>query len=57
MQYVRGRVFRDTHLPELSPQDRKQVYLGMAQVLAQLHSTQPKELALAHHCSTLSLQV
>eukprot|EP01122_Echinamoeba_exundans_P010305 TRINITY_DN3827_c0_g1_i2.p1 TRINITY_DN3827_c0_g1~~TRINITY_DN3827_c0_g1_i2.p1 ORF type:complete len:797 (-),score=44.73 TRINITY_DN3827_c0_g1_i2:68-2377(-) len=46
MQYIRGRVFRDTHLPDLSQHERKQVYLAMAEVLAKLHSVDHVKVGL-----------
>ena len=37
MEYVDGRVFRQPHLPGVSPDDRAAMYADMADVLARLH--------------------
>lgn len=37
MEHVEGRIFADRLLPDVSPEDRRQIYLRMIDVLARLH--------------------
>ena len=46
MERVEGRVFSDCALPELSPDDRRPIYMAMAQTLAKLHAVRPDEIGL-----------
>eukprot|EP01114_Cavostelium_apophysatum_P005709 TRINITY_DN1687_c1_g2_i3.p1 TRINITY_DN1687_c1_g2~~TRINITY_DN1687_c1_g2_i3.p1 ORF type:complete len:661 (+),score=128.49 TRINITY_DN1687_c1_g2_i3:77-1984(+) len=46
MDFVRGRIFRDNLLPELSPNERKAIYDELHRVLAQLHSIDHKSIKL-----------
>ncbi len=39
MEYVPGRIFTDPALPELSPRQRRQVYMEAIQVLHRIHNT------------------
>nr|XP_020457892.1 acyl-CoA dehydrogenase family member 11 [Monopterus albus] len=38
MQHVKGRIFRDLHLPGVSPAERSALYVAAVEVLAKLHS-------------------
>ena len=38
MDYSNGRLFKNPHLPGLSPTERAAIYDGMNAVLAQLHN-------------------
>jgi len=46
MEFVRGRVFLDPLIPEVSPEERREIYLEMSRVLAQLHSYDPLKIGL-----------
>ncbi|MHA6642784.1 phosphotransferase family protein [Mesorhizobium sp. A623] len=46
MERLRGRVFHDCSLPELSAPERRGIYLGMAEALARLHAIRPEEIGL-----------
>lgn len=46
MEMVEGRLFTKTTLPELRPQDRREIYLDMARVLAALHGVDPMTVGL-----------
>ena len=47
MERLEGRVFDDTTLPGLRPEDRRAMYLDMARVLARLHALRPEQVGLA----------
>lgn len=47
MEWVDGRVFAETRLPDQTPEARRAIYLDMARVLARLHSVDPAEVGLA----------
>ncbi|MBF9046934.1 phosphotransferase [Rhodobacterales bacterium LSUCC0031] len=47
MERLEGRVFSDTALPGVTPEDRRAMYLDMARVLARLHAVRPQELGLS----------
>lgn len=47
MERLEGRVFTDTTLPGLPPQERREVYLDMARTLARLHAVRPEDVGLA----------
>ena len=46
MEMVEGRLFTKTALPELTPADRKAIYMDMVRVLAALHQVDPQEVGL-----------
>ncbi|MGH6704388.1 MAG: phosphotransferase family protein, partial [Bradyrhizobium sp.] len=47
MERLQGRVFHDSSLPGVPPADRRQMYLSMADALADLHTLDPKSVGLA----------
>ncbi len=47
MEMVDGRLYTKTTLPELTPEDRREVYLDMARVLAALHRVDPTTVGLS----------
>jgi aminoglycoside phosphotransferase (APT) family kinase protein len=49
MQRLRGRVFWSSTLPELSREERRPIYLGMADALARLHLADWKALGLSDY--------
>ena len=46
MEWVDGRVFAETRLPEQTPQERRAMYLDLARVLATLHNVDPDAVGL-----------
>lgn len=46
MERLDGRIFTNAALPELAREDRRTVYLGMAQALAKLHAVRPDAVGL-----------
>ena len=46
MEYLEGRVFEDTTLPNISPEERKEIYDSMNTSLAALHNVNTKEAGL-----------
>ena len=46
MEYVDGRIFKDPTLPELSTEERRQIYDAAIQVLASIHRVNIKEAGL-----------
>ncbi len=46
MQRLRGRVFHDCALPGCTPEQRRHIYLAMAEVLAKLHAVDPAAIGL-----------
>jgi aminoglycoside phosphotransferase (APT) family kinase protein len=46
MEYVVGRVFSDSLLPDLDPEERSAVYTDLARVLACLHRVDPSAVGL-----------
>lgn len=46
MDWVEGRVFTDTLLPSLLPEDRREIYLDLMRVLGQIHSVNYQEVGL-----------
>lgn len=46
MEFVNGRVFADCALPELAPEERRALYLSMAETLARLHAVRPESVGL-----------
>lgn len=49
MERLNGRVFPDASLPGMTPEERRGVYLGMAEALAALHAVRPEEIGLADY--------
>lgn len=49
MEFVSGRVFWDQSLPELTPVQRREVYLAMNSTLAALHTVDPASIGLADY--------
>jgi aminoglycoside phosphotransferase (APT) family kinase protein len=49
MERVEGRVFSNCALPELKPEDRRPIYMAMAETLAKLHALRPDEIGLADY--------
>ncbi|MGB3539545.1 MAG: phosphotransferase family protein [Mesorhizobium sp.] len=49
MERLRGRVFDDCSLPGLQPEERRAIYLGMAEALAKLHAVQPDAVGLGDY--------
>ena len=49
MSYVQGRVFWAPHLPDLTPQERSQVFQSMNQVLADLHLVDLQKVGLSDY--------
>ncbi len=47
MERLDGRVFEDCALPGLNPDERRAIYLSMAETLAQLHAIDPELVGLA----------
>ncbi len=47
MQRLRGRVFHDCALPGCKQEERRRIYLAMADVLAKLHAVDPSAIELA----------
>jgi aminoglycoside phosphotransferase (APT) family kinase protein len=46
MEWVDGRVFAETRLPGLRPEERRAIYLDLARVLAALHNVDPEAVGL-----------
>ncbi|MGE6743583.1 phosphotransferase family protein [Allorhizobium pseudoryzae] len=49
MERVDGRVFSDCALPELSADERRPIYMAMAETLGKLHAIRPEETGLADY--------
>lgn len=49
MERVKGRVFSDCSLPGMTPDERRAIYLGMADALAALHRIVPDEIGLGDY--------
>lgn len=49
MERLEGRVFHDCSLPGLSPDQRRGIYLGMAEAMAKLHAVRPDEVGLGDY--------
>lgn len=47
MNRLEGRVFEDAYLPDVSPEERREMYLDMARTLARLHALRPDDIGLA----------
>ncbi|MCI5074185.1 phosphotransferase family protein [Oricola sp.] len=46
MAFIEGRVFSDCRLPDLSPDERRALYVSMAETLARLHRIRPDDVGL-----------
>ena len=46
MEMVDGRLFTETRLPSLQPEERRAIYLDLARVMAKLHSVDPAAVGL-----------
>lgn len=46
MERVEGRVFHDCTLPDCPPDERRALYLSMAETLARLHAVRPDQIGL-----------
>jgi len=46
MEFVTGRVFSDCALPDLPAEERRALYLSMAETLARLHAVRPESVGL-----------
>lgn len=46
MEYVRGRIFVDPSMPDMSPSDRRRAYQDALRVLAKIHSVDYKTIGL-----------
>ena len=49
MERLEGRVFHDCSLPGLSPDERRGIYLGMAEAMAKLHAVRPADVGLGDY--------
>jgi aminoglycoside phosphotransferase (APT) family kinase protein len=49
MERLDGRVFHDCALPSLAPEERRAIYLSMAETLARLHSVEPSAIGLGDY--------
>lgn len=47
MTYLDGRVFSDAALPGVPPEERRALYLAMAETLAKLHAVNPDDIGLS----------
>ena len=46
MEHVKGRVFKEALLPESPPEERRQIYESMCDVLAKIHKVDIHEAGL-----------
>jgi aminoglycoside phosphotransferase (APT) family kinase protein len=49
MEYVQGRILKDSSLPDMAPSERKLIYDEMNTVLAKIHSVDHKKAGLADY--------
>ncbi|UZD90372.1 phosphotransferase family protein [Cognatishimia activa] len=49
MDRLEGRVMSDCTLPDVSPQDRREMYLDMARTMARMHAVRPNEVGLGDY--------
>ncbi|KQT35317.1 hypothetical protein ASG29_04260 [Sphingomonas sp. Leaf412] len=47
MPFVAGRIYKDNHLADMTPPDRRAAYRQFAQVLARIHAVDPAAVGLA----------
>jgi aminoglycoside phosphotransferase (APT) family kinase protein len=52
MRYVKGRIFRDLTLPQLSPDERREIYNSMNETLVALHRLDPARIGLGDYGKT-----
>jgi len=46
MERLQGRVFEDCALPGIDPEERRAIYLGMADAMAKMHAVDPAQVGL-----------
>ncbi|WP_417522419.1 phosphotransferase family protein [Marinovum sp.] len=49
MERVEGRIFTDCALPELAVEERREIYMGLADAMARMHSVRPEDIGLADY--------
>ncbi len=49
MERLEGRVFHDCALPDLAREERRAIYLGMAEAMAKLHAVRPDDVGLGDY--------
>lgn len=49
MERLEGRVFHDCSLPGMSPEERRDIYLSMAEAMARLHAVRPEAVGLGDY--------
>ena len=49
MERIDGRVFHDATLPGLCPDERRAIYLSMAETMARMHAVDPAKVGLADY--------
>lgn len=49
MERIEGRVFHDASLPGMTPEERRAIYVSMAETLARLHALRPEAIGLADY--------
>jgi aminoglycoside phosphotransferase (APT) family kinase protein len=49
MERLEGRVFHDCSLPGLAREERRGIYLGMAEAMAKLHAVRPEDVGLGDY--------
>ncbi|WP_420587516.1 phosphotransferase family protein [Ruegeria sp.] len=47
MERLDGRVISDCTLPDISPEDRREMYLDVARTMAKMHAVRPEEVGLS----------
>lgn len=49
MERVEGRVFSDCALPDVAPQERRELYFAMAEAMARMHAVRPDAIGLSDY--------
>jgi aminoglycoside phosphotransferase (APT) family kinase protein len=49
MEFIEGRIFKDNQMPEVSKEDRKELYKAFIKTLAKLHQIDYKEIGLERY--------
>lgn len=49
MERVEGRVFEDCALPELAPEERRDIWMALADAMALMHSVRPEDVGLGDY--------
>ena len=49
MEHVDGRIFKDQSLPDKTPEERRQIYAAMIEVLAKIHSVNLKDAGIDNY--------